>query len=175
MLAALLFLPSLSSAGPGRAQEAAPAAGRTEEASESELAFFEKEVRPLLAEHCYECHSAAKARPKGGLRLDTRAGWVKGGDSGPALVPGDTEASRLVRAVRYTDDELEMPPDGKLSASAIAVLEEWVRRGAPDPRMEPDPRTETELPGGTSPAKASEHWSFRPMTESEPPAVHDTA
>jgi hypothetical protein len=174
MLAALLFLPTLSSTGPGRAQEAAPAAGRTEEAAEDELAFFEKEVRPLLSERCYECHSAAKSRPKGGLRLDTRAGWTRGGDSGPALVPGDTEASRLVRAVRYTDAELEMPPDGKLPASAIAVLEEWVRRGAPAPRTEPDPRTETE-PGSAVPAQASEHWSFRPMTEPEPPAVRDAA
>ena len=64
------------------------------------IAFFEQKIRPALAEHCYECHSAAKKRPKGGLTLDTRAGWGQGGDSGPALVPGDVEASRLVRAIR---------------------------------------------------------------------------
>ncbi len=179
MLAALLLFPISSPADPGRAhaQEAAASTGVTKPVTEDELAFFEKSVRPLLVEHCYECHCAAKSRPKGGLRLDTRAGWTKGGDSGPALVPGDAEASHLVRAVRYTDAELEMPPDGKLPASAIAVLEEWVRRGAPDPRTEPAPRTEAE-PGAapsSTPAKPSELWSFRPMTDPAPPAVRDEA
>src|SRR5262245_9192403 len=114
---------------------AAPSRGAAQESpiSEKDLVFFESQVRPLLVEHCYECHSDKKKRPKGGLRLDTRAGWVAGGESGPALVPGDVEKSRLVSAVRYGDQELEMPPSGKLPAAAILVLEEWVARGAPDP------------------------------------------
>jgi uncharacterized protein DUF1553/uncharacterized protein DUF1549/cytochrome c len=146
---------------------------RNDQDLEQDLAFFESKVRPVLVEHCYECHGAPKKRPKGGLRLDTRAGWELGGDSGPALVPGDAEASRLVRAIRYTDADLEMPPDGKLPAEAIAVLEEWVRRGAPDPRTETSPGAEN----GAAPASSLEaraaHWSFQPMADPTPPAVRD--
>ena len=145
--------------------------------AEADDAFFEKEVRPLLVEHCYECHSSAKKRPKGGLRLDTRAGWSTGGDSGPALVPSDVEASRLVRAVRYDDAELQMPPDGKLPDGAIHALEEWVRRGAPDPRTEEAAAPGDKGASGTGaldPARAA-HWSFQPMAEPAPPAVRDAA
>ncbi|MEQ1891022.1 MAG: c-type cytochrome domain-containing protein, partial [Planctomycetota bacterium] len=134
--------------------------------SEAELAFFEKEVRPVLVEHCYECHSDAKKRPKGGLRLDTRAGWTSGGDSGPALVSGDVEASLLVRAVRYTDPEVEMPPDGKLPEAAIRTLEEWVRRGAPDPRTAVAPAA-TVAPAVEQPP----HWAFQRMADPLPPPV----
>src|SRR5262249_15015878 len=98
-----------------------------------QVEFFEQKIRPLLSARCYECHSQQK-KPKGGLMLDTRAGWEKGGDSGPALVPGKVEESRLIRAVRYQDPDLHMPPKGRLPDREIALLEEWVRRGAPDPR-----------------------------------------
>lgn len=89
---------------------------------------FESKVRPLLVKHCYECHSAEKT--KGGLALDTKAGWKKGGDSGPAIVPGRPEESLLIKAVRYEDKELAMPPQkkgGKLPDSDIAALAEWVK------------------------------------------------
>ena len=141
------------------AQDAAP--------SEADLAFFEKEVRPVLVEHCYECHSDAKKRPKGGLRLDTRAGWVTGGDSGPALVPGNADESLLVRAVRYAEPEIEMPPDGKLPEAAIRALEEWVRRGAPDPRTGEATAKET--------LDTRPHWAFQPMQDPVPPTVADEA
>jgi len=84
--------------------------------------FFEKKIRPLLAEHCYECHSAGK-KTKGGLNLDSREGWMKGGDSGMTLVPGDPEASLLIKAVRYKDKEFQMPPKRKLSDAQIADFE----------------------------------------------------
>ena len=87
---------------------------------------------PLLATHCYACHSAEAKEVKGNLRLDSKAGWMRGGDSGPAVEPGKAEKSLLIRAVRYQD--IEMPPEGRLSDAQIAVLEKWVAMGAPDPR-----------------------------------------
>jgi mono/diheme cytochrome c family protein len=98
-------------------------------------AFFRERVEPLLKQRCYECHSHA-GKIKGGLVLDSRSGWQAGGDSGPALVPGSPEKSHLIEAVRYTNPDMEMPPKAKLPQSEIAVLEEWVKRGAPDPREE---------------------------------------
>ena len=123
-----------------------------------EVAFFESKVRPLLVEHCYDCHSGAKT--KGGLSLETKAGWGNGGDSGPALVPGKPDESLLIKAVRYTDEDLAMPPKkkgGKLSAAEITVLEEWVRMGAPDPR-----ETVAKL-GGMAAAEAKSWWAFQPL------------
>ena len=105
------------------------------------IEFFEKKVRPVLAEHCYECHSAgAKKGLKGGLALDSRAASRKGGDSGPAVVPGAPDESLLIEAVRFTDEALQMPPEGRLPAETIADLERWVAMGAPDPRGEAAPR-----------------------------------
>ncbi len=80
-----------------------------------EFDFFEKEIRPLLHKHCYKCHSAEAEKVKGGLLLDSRQGWETGGDSGPAIVPGDVEGSLLLRAVSYEDDDLQMPPKYKLA------------------------------------------------------------
>src|SRR5437588_5141422 len=77
--------------------------------------FFEKQVRPILVERCYPCHSDAAPKPKGGLRLDTRVGVRQGGERGPALVPGDPDKSLLVSAVRYADEALRMPPKVRLS------------------------------------------------------------
>jgi hypothetical protein len=94
---------------------------------------FETQIRPILERRCLECHSPHH-KVKGGLRLDLRAGWEVGGDAGPALTPGDPEKSLLVRAVRYDDPGLQMPPKRKLPAEEIALLENWVRQGAPDPR-----------------------------------------
>jgi hypothetical protein len=82
--------------------------------------FFEQKVRPLLVERCYACHSPTK-RLRGGLALDSRAGWVKGGDSGPVLVPGKPDESRLIQAVRYQDADLKMPPDGRLPDAEMRI------------------------------------------------------
>ena len=101
----------------------------------AETEFFEVNIRPIFAGVCYKCHSAETERPKGGLLLDSRDGLLTGGEQGPALVPGDPEKSLLIKAVRYTDPDLQMPPKGeKLSDQQIADLELWVKMGAPDPR-----------------------------------------
>src|SRR5262245_32677342 len=85
--------------------------------------FFETKIRPLFADHCYQCHSAKAEKVKGGLRLDTSESILKGGSSGPALVPGDLNGSILIKAVRHSDPDLQMPPKEKLSAEQIALLE----------------------------------------------------
>src|SRR5262245_26987057 len=88
--------------------------------------FFEKKVRPLLVKHCYECHAADSKKLRGELRLDTREGVLKGGASGPAVVPGEPAKSLLIKAVRHEDAMLKMPKE-KLSAQEIADLEAWVK------------------------------------------------
>ena len=134
-----------------------------------EQQFFERQVRPLLIKHCYQCHSSEAKILKGGLHLDSRDGWMKGGDSGPAIVPGAPDESLLIEAIRY--QSLEMPPRGKLPESEIAVLERWVRMGAPDPRTDPAPArpSRADLDAGRS------HWSFRPIAEPPVPRVKDDA
>src|SRR5215207_7329658 len=93
--------------------------------------FFEKKVRPILVEHCLKCHGDLKGKePKGGLRLDSRAAALKGGDSGPAIVPGDADKSKLIEAVRFQNADLQMPPKGKLPDAVIADLAAWVKAGA---------------------------------------------
>ncbi len=114
--------------------------------------FFEAKVHPVLKRHCYACHSHAANKMKGGLALDSKSGWAAGGDSGPAVVPGKPDDSRLIRAVRYTDPDLQMPPKGKLSDEEVAAIVEWVRRGAPDPRGTPKKDA------------GSDWWSLRPLT-----------
>ena len=129
----------------------------------SQAEFFENNVRPVLSKHCYKCHSAEATKVKGGLYLDSRDGVLKGGDSGPAIVPGDPEKSLLVKSIRYTDPDLQMPPKGeKLSEAQVADLVAWVKMGAPDPRF------------GTVPAKKSDaksHWAFQPVRKPEVPAI----
>ena len=122
-----------------------------------QIEFFEKRVRPILVEHCYECHGADD--PSGKLRLDTKAGWERGGEAGPAVVPGDPSASLLIRAVSYDDAKLKMPPPdagGKLTDQQIADLVTWIRRGAVDPRNDKPIETDIEARGKT-------HWAFRPV------------
>ncbi len=127
-------------------------------AAPPDVAAFESEVRPILVEHCYGCHGEAKQ--KGGLRLDTRVGVAAGGESGPVVVSGKPDASRLVSAVWYADPSLRMPPAGKLSAKQVAALERWVQAGAPDPR---DGRSAAQV-------AAADHWAFRPVRSPTPPA-----
>ena len=130
-------------------------------------AFFEKRVRPLLTERCYECHSAEK-KQKGGLSLETRESTLKGGDTGPALVAGDPEKSLLIEAVRYGNHDLQMPPKKRLSDSEVRTLEEWVKRGAPDPR-EAAPVVKR---GRTIDInEGRKFWSFAPIARVEPPNV----
>jgi hypothetical protein len=110
----------------------APRAARGESLSASDLAFFENKVRPVLVKHCYECHAADSEELGGKLRLDTREGILAGGESGPAMVAGNPDASLLVQALRY--DGIEMPPDRPLPSAVINDIAKWIERGAPDPR-----------------------------------------
>ncbi len=132
--------------------------------------FFEKKVRPVLVERCYECHSA-EHKIKGGLRLDSKEGWLKGGDSGPAAHPGAPEKSLLVEAVHYANRDMQMPPKQRLPKEEIAVLEEWVRMGAPDPRAEaPMVKKQT----GMSLEAGRKFWSYAPVQKPAPPKVAQT-
>lgn len=118
--------------------------------------FFEKRIRPVFAEHCYTCHSAASKSVKGGLRLDTRDGIAKGGASGKLLVPGKPAESLLLKALRHEEPVESMPPDGKLPARQIADVEEWIRLGATVP--------ESAAKAGTDLAAAAKtHWAFQPI------------
>src|SRR5947209_11722824 len=94
---------------------------------------FEKEVRPVLAERCYPCHSASSATPQGGLLLDSADGIRRGGNSGAVIRPGEPDLSLLIRAIRYTDPKLKMPPGGALRPEVVGRFEAWVRDGAPLP------------------------------------------
>jgi hypothetical protein len=133
--------------------------------------FFEKNVRPLLANRCYGCHSSKLDQPMSGLRLDSQAGMLRGGRSGiPAIVAGQPEESLLIAAVRGVNKDLKMPPGKPLEAYEIDNLVEWVKMGAPDPRTESIP--EAALP---TPAydwdKARRHWAFRAVRDPKPPRV----
>ncbi|MDV6031559.1 MAG: DUF1553 domain-containing protein [Phycisphaera sp. RhM] len=122
-----------------------------------EEAFFESKIRPLLIEHCYECHSRQSGESSGELFVDAADSLRTGGTSGPALVPGDPDASLMIKAIRYDDAEYEMPPTGKLDESEVKLLEDWVRMGAPDPR-----NSIAEPPQNTSPMDIDprSHWAF---------------
>jgi hypothetical protein len=148
---------------------------RAEEPSKEDVEFFEKHIRPLLVEHCYECHSAKAKDVGGGLLLDHKKGWEEGGDLGPAIEPGEPDESLLIRAVRYAECDLQMPPSGKLPDEAIERLEEWVRRGAPDPRSEDPAEKPKEKSAAWDLESARQHWAFKPPVDPPLPAVKDTA
>ncbi|MFP6762707.1 MAG: DUF1549 domain-containing protein, partial [Planctomycetaceae bacterium] len=122
-----------------------------------QIEFFEKKIRPVLIEHCFECHSAQADEVAGGLLLDNRASVARGGESGPVLIKGDPAKSRLIIALTHSDGNLQMPPGKKLPAAVIADFQRWVKTGAPDPR------------GGVVPVsglriedRARLHWAFSP-------------
>ena len=122
---------------------------------------------------CYKCHSV-EGKIKGQLRLDTRAGWVKGGETGPAIVAGDPDHSLMIQAVRHTKQDLEMPPDSKLPEAEVATLVEWVKRGAPDPRTGPATPAIAARPTGNT-EKARSHWAYQPIRAAAAPVVKETA
>ncbi len=136
--------------------------------------FFEKKVRPIFVENCYKCHSREAEKIKGSLLLDTRENLLKGGDTGPAIVPGEPDKSLLIKAVRYTDEELQMPPrkggGKKLAAEQIADLEAWVKMGAPDPRVA---STNEAAKPETIAVKARAHWAFQPVKEPGVPRIEN--
>ena len=137
-------------------------------AEDADLEFFEKKIRPILVTHCYECHSAGAKKLGGELLLDSRDGVKKGGETGLALDGLNPDKSLLIKAVRYTDDALKMPPKGKLPDSVIADLETWVRNGATDPRDQPISKTVT-ASWKEFMQQRSDWWSLRPVIRPEVP------
>ncbi|MBC8243057.1 MAG: PSD1 domain-containing protein [Verrucomicrobia bacterium] len=133
--------------------------------------FFENHIRPLLAQNCYKCHSAEAGKAKGELLLDTRDGLRRGGDSGPAVVPGDPKASLLIRAVSYENDDLQMPPKNRLPQDAIDRLAQWIAMGAPDPR-DGKAADITDKDAFDIAGRKAEHWAWQPVRRDvQPPSV----
>ncbi|MEZ6134895.1 MAG: PSD1 and planctomycete cytochrome C domain-containing protein [Pirellulaceae bacterium] len=139
--------------------------------TEEQLAFFEKRIRPVLAEKCYECHSAESDDLAGELLVDSRAAIRRGGTGGPAVVPGDVKHSLLIEAIHYQNDELQMPPDQPLSAAQIADFEQWIQMGAPDPRSTATKHLGKQI----DVAAAREFWSLKPIQNSPLPSVQNAA
>lgn len=136
------------------------------------IEFFEKKIRPVLVEHCYQCHSTQAKKQRGGLLLDSRDGLRKGGDNGPALVPGKPEASLLLKVLRHIGDVPKMPPKGKLPDAVTADFEVWVKMGAPDPREQAPLRTATV--SWDEMLRTRRHWwSLQPVRMSAVPRVQD--
>jgi mono/diheme cytochrome c family protein len=136
-------------------------------ASAADMTHFEQRIRPLLIANCIDCHGPDKQ--KGGLRLDSRAGWQSGGDSGPAIVPGKLEESRLWRAVTYVDRDLKMPPKRKLKDSEIADIKLWIESGAPDPRD----AVASSADKHKQPRADATFWSFQPPRDYPQPSVQN--
>jgi hypothetical protein len=153
-----IVTPLLIVCGPLSAADVAPAVPA------DQADFFERRVRPILAEHCWSCHGEKKQQA--GLRLDSRDAAIKGSDNGPIVAPGRPDDSQLVHAIRRTGD-LKMPPQGKLPDDAIAVLTEWVRIGLPWPNA----ANSNAVRDATA---WRSHWAFQPVRDPPPPAVRDT-
>ena len=134
----------------------------TEDAADDQgVEFFETQIAPILKRRCYQCHSHESGKAKGGLVLDSRHGWEKGGSEGAAITPGKPGESLLMEAVRY--ESYEMPPDKKLPASEIALLEKWIAMGAPDPRKSKAPKVDPE-----------KLWALQPIGNPAVPVTKDT-
>ncbi|MEK6257263.1 MAG: PSD1 and planctomycete cytochrome C domain-containing protein [Planctomycetota bacterium] len=143
-------------------------------ADDAGIDFFEKKIRPLLVEHCDECHSTNSKKLGGNLLLDSRSGVRKGGDSGAAVEPGQPDKSLLIKAIRYTDDSVKMPPKGRLPAAAIADLEAWVKLGAPDPRDKP-PAAKVAASWEEVLRTRRDWWSLHPVQKPVVPRPKDAA
>jgi hypothetical protein len=145
--------------------------------SRKDLDFFESKIRPLLLGRCVNCHSNDGSRINAGFRVDTRMQLLLGGDSGPAVIPGDPDASLLIQAIRYDDPGLEMPPRGRLTRDEIKLLEDWVSMGAPMPA----PRETIDNPGTEHRWSTEEielgrsHWAYVPVVSPEAPTIADAS
>lgn len=132
--------------------------------------FFEKHIRPVLVANCYQCHSASAKELKGELRLDTKEGVKKGGESGLVIIPGKPNDSPLIKALRH-EEGLEMPPNNKLPESVVANFAKWIEMGAPDPRK---PNVTT-VGGKINVLEARKFWSFQPPKIVAPAAVKNAS
>jgi hypothetical protein len=142
--------------------------------------FFEKRIRPVLSEQCYKCHSSTSEKLKGGLMLDSREAMLKGGDTGPAITPGDPEKSLLVEAIRWKNSDMQMPPKKALAPQQIADIEAWVKAGAPWPQAADSPSPNAGAKVATKKIfdlqrRKTEHWCWQPVVNSPVPTVKDSA
>ena len=184
-LSAFLFIGACFS--PSRAAEAAPKAP-----SKEGIEFFEKNIRPVLAESCYKCHSVeakANKKLKSGFYADSMEGLTKGGSSGnPGIVPGDVEKSTVLKSIHYSykddDESLNMPPEkagGKLPDDVIKHFDEWVKMGAPAPtdfQKPKEPKADAgsgQNPQANAHADPAQHWAFKAPVAAAPPALKDGA
>lgn len=151
------------------AQDSTAVAATDVTLSTADVEFFESKIRPVLVEHCYSCHATDSKIIRGGLLVDSRDSIRSGGDSGPAVVPGDTTESLILAAMRH--ESYEMPPEQKLPDAVIADFEQWIARGAPDPRD----HGMGEVPKGVDWQSAQSHWAFQSIEDPQPPAVIDSA
>jgi hypothetical protein len=135
-----------------------------------QLAFFEAKIRPVLVEHCYECHSAGASEVAGGLLLDSFQGILSGGDTEPPVLPRNPQESLLIKALRYDDTGLQMPPEKKLDEHQIQDFVAWIEMGAPDPRTE-DTVAVRKARQQLDWEKARDYWSLRPLTAPALPEV----
>ncbi len=134
--------------------------------------FFESKIRPVLVKHCYECHSANSKELKGTLRVDSKAGLLTGGDSGPSLVSGKPDESLLLEALRY--ESFEMPPAGRLPKNVIDDFEKWIKTGAFDPRIEEVPAAPASTPRVIDIEAGKKFWAFQPIKRFDAPAVSNS-
>src|SRR5690606_10673235 len=153
VLTATLCMAVLAGGRSARAEEPAAQAPSPEG-----VEFFETHIRPLLADRCFKCHGEQKQN--GGLRLDGRSLTLAGGDSGPAIVPGQPAQSLLIEAIHYDPAGYQMPPDGKLPDKQIALIERWVAMGAPWP---PDQNIAAAEDADFDLQARAQRWSFQPL------------
>jgi hypothetical protein len=153
---------------------AAAACAAPAEPAAEQLEFFEKAVRPLLADNCYKCHSVRSEKLKGGLLLDSHAGVMLGGEDGPVISLANPSKSRLLEAIQYRNPDLQMPPKSKLSDHQIAILTDWVKMGVPWPKQAGTESVAT-TPGFNLEKRRAEHWAWQPIKFSAPPAVTNSA
>ncbi|MCY2974747.1 MAG: DUF1553 domain-containing protein [Planctomycetota bacterium] len=142
-----------------------------ESATQEKIAFFESKIRPALIEHCIECHSV-ETEASGGLLLDSKSGWSLGGDSGPAITPGDADASRLLAAITYSNPDLQMPPDGELPAETVDAFRQWIEDGAIDSRQATSPLSKPQV--GMPVEKAKHHWAYKELQFPKLPNDYDS-
>src|SRR5688572_2881892 len=141
-------------------------------AQTTDVEFFESKIRPVLVQRCYSCHNSKMAAPKGDLILDTKEGLLKGGMSGPVLVPGNPAESRLMKVLSYTDPLVQMPPSGKLPDAVLGDFTQWIAKGAADPRVS-GPALASASPQykGMSLEDGRKWWAFQPVAAHAAPKV----
>lgn len=140
------------------------------QSADDSLEHFERSIRPLLAQRCWSCHSQQSGKSEGGLQLDDQQAWLTGGDSGPAILPGNANDSLLLRAVRYSTPDLQMPPSGSLTPDEIAALERWITSAAPAPAG----RLSGPNSDPADPVAGRSHWAWQPLGNPQPPVVMNT-